>query len=76
MAMKAIERLRKSGMTTAQLADGIGCSEHLVRLYERHKRFPGREKFTCIVEMAESRGLLLTARDFLPPAIECEASDS
>ena len=74
--MKAIDRLRKSGMTTAQLAEAIGCTEHMVRLYERHKRFPSRVKFACIVEVAEARGLLLTARDFLPTAIECEANDS
>lgn len=70
--MKAIERLRKSGLTTAQIADGVGCSKHMVRLYERGKKFPSRKNYVCIVELAEARGLLLVARDFIVANDACE----
>lgn len=72
--MKAIEKLRRSGLSTKQIADGSRCGEHTIRLYERHLRFPGRKTFLCMVELAESRGLTLLARDFLRPASEekCE----
>lgn len=72
--MKAIDRLRKSGMTTTQIAEGIGDKSggHLVRAYERGKRFPGRRSYTCIVELAESRGLVLLARDFVLSGDSCE----
>lgn len=74
--MEAISRLRKSGMTTAQIADGIKDKSggHLVRLYERGLRFPSRQTYVCIVELAESRGLLLTARDFIREPEVCEAA--
>lgn len=72
--MKAIDRLRKSGMTTAQIAEGIGDKSggHLVRAYERDERFPGKKTFICIVELAESRGLVLLARDFIARGEACE----
>jgi hypothetical protein len=65
--MEAINRLRRSGMTTRQIAEAIkdDSGGHLVRLYERGKRFPSRRTYVCIVEVAEARGLLLTARDFI-----------
>jgi transcriptional regulator with XRE-family HTH domain len=71
--MKAIDRLRKSGLTTTQVAAGIGCTEHMVRLYERGKRFPSKKNFVCMVELAESRGLMLVARDFISDGDVCEA---
>lgn len=70
--MKAIERLRKSGLSTAGIADGVGCSKHMVRLYERGLKFPSKKNFVCIVELAESRGLLLVARDFIASSDACE----
>lgn len=72
--MEAINRLRRSGLSTAQIASGTGCSRHLIRLYERGLRFPNRKNFTCIVELAESRGIVLLARDFIGPAtqVACE----
>lgn len=70
--MNAINRLRKSGLTTAQIAQGVGCTEHMVRLYERGLRFPSKKNFVCIVELAESRGLLLVARDFISDGDACE----
>lgn len=74
--MNAINRLRKSGLTTATIAKGVGCSEHMVRLYERGLRFPSKKKFVCIVELAESRGLLLVARDFIVAGDVCEEEDN
>lgn len=74
--MNALTRLRKSGMTTRQIASGIGCTEHLVRLYDRGLRFPSKTNFICIVELAESRGLLLLARDFINDDDKCEGDDA
>ena len=74
--MKAIARLRRSGLTTNQIAEGLGCTEHLIRLYERGLRFPSKKTFVCAVELAESCGLLLTARDFIHQKDECEGDES
>lgn len=63
--MRALKRLYQSGMTRASVAEKIGASTQLVGLYERDQRFPGREKYTQIVQLAESRGLTLLARDFI-----------
>lgn len=72
--MEAINRLRKSGLTTAQIAEAISDKSrgHLVRAYEKHERFPGRRSFTCLVELAEARGVTLLARDFLAPKANCD----
>lgn len=68
--MKAISRLRLSGLSTTQIAEGINDKSggHLVRAYEKYERFPSKRTFVCIVELAESRGITLMARDFLPLA--------
>ena len=75
--MEAISRLRRSGMTTADIASAIADKSggHLVRLYERGMRFPSKKTYTCIVEVAEARGLLLTARDFIKQADACESGE-
>ena len=72
--MKAISRLRLSGLSTAQIADSIADKSggHLVRAYEKFERFPSRRTFVCIVELAETRGITLLARDFIAPHLECE----
>lgn len=72
--MKAIQKLRQSGLGTAEIAAGIGDRSrgHLVRAYEKFDRFPSRRTFTCIVELAESRGITLLARDFLANHDKCE----
>lgn len=69
--MKAISRLRLSGLTTAQIAEAIKDKSrgHLVRAYESHTRFPSRKTYGLIVELAESRGITLMARDFTGDAV-------
>lgn len=66
--MQAISKLRRSGMSTREIADGANTDPHVIYSYEKFRRFPGRGIFLCLVEMAEARGLTLLARDFLPPA--------
>lgn len=73
--MKALDRLRKSGLSNSQIASAVGCSDHLIRLYGRGMRFPSKKNFTCIVELAEARGLLLLARDFIGASDQCEADE-
>lgn len=63
--MRALTRLYLSGMTREGIASAIDQSTHSVRLYERGHRFPTRRSFTAIVKLAEERGLLLLARDFI-----------
>ena len=72
--MKAISRLRLSGLNTAQIAEAINDKSggHLVRAYEKYERFPSKRTYVCIVEAAEARGITLLARDFLAPRDECE----
>jgi len=72
--MKAIQRLKQAGYTRQQIADGLPgrTGIPLVRLYERSKRFPKRDHYRCLVELAEVRGLTLLARDFLDPDESCE----
>ena len=72
--MRAIQKLRQSGLGTAEIASGIGDKSggHLVRAYEKYGRFPSKRTFTCIVELAEARGVPLYARDFLAPKDACE----
>ena len=76
--MLAITKLRRCGYTTTQIARGIGDKSggHLVRLYERGKRFPGRKSFVCIVEMAELHGVKLAARDFIAAGEVCEPDNN
>lgn len=74
--MNAIKRLRKSGLSTAQIAEGVGCDQHLIRAYEASRRFPGRHNFICIVELAEARGIKLLARDFIAANEVCEPNGS
>lgn len=71
--MEAIKKLRRSGMDTAAIASGIGCAPPLIYMYEKGSRFPGKANFICIVELAESRGLTLLARDFISKKDHCES---
>lgn len=70
--MEAIKKLRRSGMDTAAIAAGVGCAPPLIYMYEKGRRFPNKRNFVCLVELAESRGLTLLARDFLSANEKCE----
>jgi hypothetical protein len=68
--MEAIAKLMRSGMTRKQIALTIGLkTPHLIGMYEHGQRFPGERNFRLIVDLADSRGVLLLARDFItaPP---------
>lgn len=43
-------------------------------MYRRGDRFPSKKTIVCMVEMAEAKGLTLTARDFIDPMDTCEDS--
>ena len=76
-SMKAITRLRKSGLSTAQIAEAIADKSggHLVRAYDKHARFPSRRTFERLVALAESRGVVLFAHDFISPEAGIKAWD-
>ena len=64
-----------SGLTTVQIAEAINDKSrgHLVRAYEKFERFASKRTFVCVVELAESRGITLLARDFLAVPEQCES---
>lgn len=70
--MKAIQRLESAGYTRRQIADGAAVTTHALAMYRRGDRFPSRKTYACIVEMAEAKGLVLLARDFLDAGEVCE----
>lgn len=66
--MDAITKIRETGLTTAEIAAGIGCTTHAIRLYERGRRFPDNERFRAIIKFAGERGIELAAADFISEA--------
>lgn len=70
--MKAIQRLERAGFSRKQIADGIGVGIPALAMYRRGDRFPSRKTFVCLIEMAETKGLTLLARDFIEPSDHCE----
>lgn len=63
--MKALTLLYRAGLTPTTVASAIDQTPTSIRLYERGKRFPTRESYSRLVELAESKGMTLLARDFL-----------
>jgi DNA transposition AAA+ family ATPase len=63
--MRAISRLLDSGMTRKQIALSAGVSEQAIGMCLNDKRWPRRSLFSALVELAASRGIELSARDFL-----------
>lgn len=61
-------------MTTAQIAEAIADKSggHLVRAYDKHARFPSRRTFELLVSLADSRGIVLFAHDFIAPSVGSE----
>lgn len=63
--LKALQRLYTAGMNRAAVAEQLNSPAQLIGLYERGKRFPGRDKFCQLVLLAESRQIVLLASDFI-----------
>lgn len=63
--MRAIRRIEKTGMTTAQIAAAAHTTSHAIRNYVHMRRFPNQHVFTALVRLAESRGVTLLAADFI-----------
>jgi hypothetical protein len=66
--MKVITKLEKIGMTVADIAAGLQCTEALVRYYRRGQRFPTRRLYARMIALAASRKIELKADDFILPA--------
>lgn len=62
--MRAIARLKKSGMTRSEIAAAIGVSRHAVRFWELGLRSPTHDSREKLMELAATRGLVLLASDF------------
>jgi DNA-binding transcriptional regulator YiaG len=62
--MRAIQRLKQSGMTRAQIATALNVSRHAVRFWEVGERSPSHDNRQKLIELAEARGVLLLASDF------------
>lgn len=65
-AMNAINRLKKSGLSRAEIARRSGLPYHTVAMYDRGGRHPGADAIRALVALAESRGITLLATDLLP----------
>lgn len=63
--MNAIDLIRRSGLTTAQIAHELNCTTHAIRFWERGERFPSGDKYEALVTLAAKRGLHLVASDFV-----------
>lgn len=64
-AVNAIDLIRRSGLTTAQIAHELKCTTHAIRYWERGERFPNRTTYEALVGLAAKRGLHLVASDFV-----------
>ena len=62
--MKAIERIKKTGMTRAEIARAVGVERHAVRFWEMGLRSPNHDNRQKLAELAASRGVVLLATDF------------
>lgn len=63
--VNAISILRRSGLTTAQIAHETKRTEHAIRYWERGDRFPDRDSYRALCDLAAKRGLHLVATDFI-----------
>jgi len=63
--MKAISRLKDSGLSLSQMADRLGCTYHTLRNYQTGRRFPSEEQFARLVQLGQERGVELSAADFV-----------
>ena len=62
--MKAIERLKQSGLTRSQIAKEIRVERHAVRFWELGLRSPNHDNREKLLELAAKRGIVLLASDF------------
>lgn len=63
--LNAIQRLRKSGLSRADIRTATGATRQAVGLWESGRRVPGRDYMAALVKLAESRGITLLAADFI-----------
>lgn len=63
--MLAIKRIEATGMTSPRIAEAIHVTTHALRYYKTMKRFPNKHVYTSLVRLAESRGVVLLASDFI-----------
>lgn len=64
-SMQAFSRLIESGMTRKQIALSLGVTEQAIGMCARDKRWMSQKLYRAVVELADSRGIELLARDFL-----------
>jgi transcriptional regulator with XRE-family HTH domain len=62
--MRAILRLKQSGMSRAEIAKAIGVSKTTLHFWETGQRSAAHNNREKLIALAESRGLLLLASDF------------
>lgn len=70
--MRAIQRLKKSGLSRGEIARAIGATRQAVGFWERGKRSPSHDSREKLIELALSRGITLLASDFSITSDESE----
>lgn len=63
--MRAIKRIEATGMPAPRIADAVHVTTHAMRYYQTMQRFPNKHVYTALVRLAESRGVVLLASDFI-----------
>jgi hypothetical protein len=63
--MLAIQRIEATGLTSPRIAEAIHVTTHALRYYKTMQRFPNKHAYTALVRLAESRGVVLLASDFI-----------
>lgn len=64
VTMRAIHRLKQSGLSRAEIAKTVDVSKTTVHFWETGQRSPSHDNREKLIQLAESRGLLLLASDF------------
>jgi transcriptional regulator with XRE-family HTH domain len=62
--MRAINKLKKSGLSRGDIARAIGVTRQAVGFWDRGLRSPEPDSRDKLIELALSRGILLLASDF------------
>jgi transcriptional regulator with XRE-family HTH domain len=62
--MNVIKRLRRAGLSRADIRVRLGVTRQVVGMWERGERFPGRESQHGLILLAKEYGIRLLAQDF------------
>ncbi|MGH8171817.1 MAG: helix-turn-helix transcriptional regulator [Rhodanobacteraceae bacterium] len=65
--MNAITRLKKAGLSRADIARACGVTRHAVGFWESGRSVPQGANYSRLCDLAYTHSVVLLATDFLPP---------